>query len=82
MDFSINPNTYYLKTLRIVASCVTPYQKKVALRCIDLYDSKQSYFENFFKHSDLKPIVSHTGDYDHLTAVWILRKKLNYRTEK
>ena len=76
MGFFINPNTHYLKALFIVKSCITPDHIKVAESCVDLYESRGDEFIEFFKQSDLKPIVAHTGEYDHQTAVWILRKKL------
>ena len=79
MDFSINPNTYYLKALFVVESCTSPTHVEVAKRCIELYDARGDYFKSFFKVSDLKPIVAHTGEYDHEMAMWILRKKLNYK---
>lgn len=79
MDFSINPNSHYLKALFVIESCNSLAHLKVAKRCIDLYDSRGDYFKSFFETSDLKPIVAHTGHYDHQMAVWILRKKLNYK---
>ena len=78
MDFSINPNTYYLKLMFIVSSAVTPEHVEVAHKCIDLYDNLGDYFVEYFKESLEKPIVAHTGEYDHYTAVWIMRKKLKY----
>ena len=81
MGFSINPNTYYIKTLLIIRSCVTPYHFKVAEQCIVLYDNQGDLYIDIFRESDFKPIVAHTGDYDHETAVWILKTKLKERQE-
>ena len=79
MGFSINPNNYYLKALFIIESCTTLQHFDIARACVERYDALGDYFIEFFKNSSLKPIVAHTGDYDHLTAMWILRKKLNYK---
>lgn len=79
MGFSINPNNYYLKALFVIESCSTKDHIDIAKRCIDRYDTLGDYFIEFFKSSSLKPIVAHTGDYDHLTAMWILRKKLEQK---
>lgn len=76
MGFSINPNQHYLKLVFIVNSVQTLDHIEVAERCIELYDSRKDYYINYFKNSDNKPIVAHTGDYDHDTAIWIIKKKL------
>jgi predicted PP-loop superfamily ATPase len=76
MGFSINPTTHYLKILFIIKSCTTPEHMEVAERCIDMYDSRGNEFIKYYRSSTDKPIVAHTGEYDHQTAVWILRKKL------
>lgn len=77
MGFSINPNQHYLKLVFIVNSVQTLDHIEVAERCIELYDSRKDYYIDYFKNSTDKPIVAHTGDYDHTTAVWIISKKLN-----
>ena len=77
MGFSINPNQHYLKLMFIVNSVQTLDHIEVAERCIELYDSRKDYYIDYFKNSADKPIVAHTGDYDHITAMWILSKKLN-----
>lgn len=77
MGFSINPNQHYLKLIFIVSSVQTLDHIEVAERCIELYDSRKDYYIDYFKNSPDKPIVAHTGDYDHITAMWILSKKLN-----
>lgn len=76
MGFSINPNQHYLKLMFIVNSVQTLDHIEVAERCIELYDSRKDYYINYFKNSANKPIVAHTGDYDHDTAIWIIKKKL------
>lgn len=82
MGFStINPNQYYLKLMFIVKSVDSIRHFEMAERCIDLYDAKRDYFVDYFKESSDKPIVAHTGEYDHETAVWIMRKKLNYKKQ-
>ena len=60
----------------IVNSVQTLDHIEVAERCIELYDSRKDYYINYFKNSTNKPIVAHTGDYDHDTAIWIIKKKL------
>lgn len=82
MDFSINPNSHYLKLMFIVKSAETPGQLEVAQRCLDLYDSRRDYYIQYFKKSGDKPIVAHTGEYDHETAMWILSKKLKLKLHK
>ena len=82
MDFFINPNTHYLKLMFIVNSAETPEHIKVAYRCLELYDSRRDYYINYFKSSSDKPIVAHTGEYDHNTAIWILQKKLKMKASK
>ena len=77
MGFSINPNTHYLKLIFIVKSAETPEQIKVAEKCLELYDSRKDYYIEYFKRSSDKPLVAHTGEYDHATAIWIMKKKLN-----
>ena len=78
MGFStINPNQYYLKLMFIVKSVDSIQHFEIAERCIDLYDAKRDYFVDYFKKSSDKPI----GEYDHETAVWIMRKKLNYKKQ-
>jgi len=79
MDFFINPNSHYLKLMFIVKSAETPGQLEVAQRCLDLYDSRRDYYIQYFKKSSDKPIVAHTGEYDHETAIWILSKKLKMK---
>lgn len=82
MGFStINPNQYYFKLMFIIKSVDRIQQIEMAEKCIDLYDSKKEYFIDYFKNSLDKPIVRHTGEYDHETAVWIMRKKLNYKKQ-
>jgi len=81
MGFSINPNQYYLKLMFIVNSVQTLDHIEVAQRCIDLYDSRKDYFIEYFKTSLDKPIVAHTGEYDHDTAVWIMKKKLQGKVQ-
>jgi len=76
MGFSINPNQHYLKLMFIVNSVQTLDHIEVADKCIELYDSRKDYYINYFKNSTNKPIVAHTGDYDHDTAIWIIKKKL------
>lgn len=60
----------------IVNSVQTLDHIEVADKCIELYDSRKDYYINYFKNSTNKPIVAHTGDYDHDTAIWIIKKKL------
>ena len=76
MGFSINPNQHYLNLMFIVNSVQTLDHIEVADKCIELYDSRKDYYINYFKNSTNKPIVAHTGDYDHDTAIWIIKKKL------
>jgi hypothetical protein len=77
MNFEINPNKHYLKALFVIESCTSTAHLDVAERCIELYNSRELQFVKFFDKSMIKPIVMHTGHYDHKTAVWILRKKLS-----
>ena len=76
MGFSINPNQHYIKLMFIVNSVQTLAQLEVAEKCIELYDSRKDYYIKYFKTSLDKPIVAHTGDYDHTAAIWIIKKKL------
>ena len=76
MGFSINPNQHYLKLIFIVSSVQTLDHIEAVERCIELYDSRKDYYIKYFKNSTDKPIVAHTGDYDHDTAIWIIKKKL------
>ena len=82
MDFFINPNSHYLKLIFIVNSIETYNQLEVAQRCLELYDSRKDYYIKYFKKSGDKPIVAHTGEYDHKTAMWILEKKLKMKAYK
>ena len=77
MDFKINPNTHYIKVLRVIDACTSPLHVQAAERCIELYDIRGDEYVKFFDKSSIGPIVFHTGQYDHVMAVWILRKNLS-----
>lgn len=81
MSFFIEPNKHYLKILTIIQSCNSLNHFAAAEKCIDIYDSREKMYKDYYKKSDERPIVGHTGHYDHLAAVWILRKKLNHKKE-
>jgi hypothetical protein len=79
MDFLINPNTHFLKTLFIIESCNTMGHIYVAEKCIDVYDSHHPLYISTYKKKTIKPIISNNGVYDHETAIWLLKKKLKLK---
>ena len=81
MSFFIDPTQHYLKVLSIIQSCNSLAHFNTAERCIELYESREEYFKDYYKNSDVRPLVGHTGHYDHLAAVWILKKKLQHKKQ-
>lgn len=81
MDFSINPNTYLSKVLKIIDSCDNLLHINTASKCIERYDSLESYIYEYFDNIDDFPNAHHMGHYDHQLAMYVLLNELEKKKQ-
>lgn len=81
MGFSINPNKYLYKTLKVIESCDSLLQLDTASKCVELYDNLEQYIYDYFDNTDDFPHAHHMGHYDHQLAMYVLLNELEKKKE-
>lgn len=79
----MNPNEYITKLIKIIQSCETIDHLLTSEKCVNLFDSREDLHYSFFdKNKDIFPDAHHMGDYDHLIAMYALKKELRNKEEE